>query len=290
MSQRKRRSSSGNSIDVHTKTAVNPHATPPKLVPHSLGFPPSEFSPRKHNSSEQSTRYPNIAIEKATGRKSCKSGGNARYLESEGERRKRSDKAGKSEWTVEESKTLFELFKRFGSQWVIIAKHLPRHCENDVKNRFYTTLKRVATQAQLEDPVQYTSKFVKSKKNLIQFVDAAIKIGHMLPSKRGRKKNIEKLKAKTEGLLFPKRNPFVQPAPSTLPLQSDVKGHVQYVSDMCIVQPVLQYPLLIYSFSLSSPTSPQFAATPLPFSSLPSHQLPEYQQCQATFGTNGFAG
>lgn len=100
--------------------------------------------------------------------------------------------------------TLFQLYKSLGSRWVAISKYLPRHTEGDIKNKFYTTLKRVATQAQLEDPVHYDSHFVKCKKNLIQFVDAAIQYSHLLSSKKGRKKNCDKLKARSEGLLFPK--------------------------------------------------------------------------------------
>lgn len=115
------------------------------------------------------------------------------------------------EWTVEESQLLFKLFKDYGSRWVVIAKFLRRHDENDIKNKFYTTLKRVATQAQLEDPVQYTSQFVKCKKNLTQFVDAAMKFGHLLSSRKGRKKKSEKAKALTEGFLFPKTPAIFQP-------------------------------------------------------------------------------
>lgn len=44
----------------------------------------------------------------------------------------------------------------------------------------------------------------KCKKNLIQFVDIAIEFCHLLPSKKGRKKNSDKLRARTNGVLFPK--------------------------------------------------------------------------------------
>lgn len=91
-----------------------------------------------------------------------------------------------------------------GSKWVAISKYLQNRTESDVKNKFYTTLKRVATQAQIENPVKFNPKFVKCKKNLIQFVDAAILYNHLLSSKKGRKKNADKAKARREGLLFPK--------------------------------------------------------------------------------------
>jgi len=66
-------------------------------------------------------------------------------------------------------------------------------------------LKKVATHAQLEDPVRFNSQFIKSKKNLIQFVDAAITYGKNLPSKRGRKRNIDRQLAPRNPILFPIR-------------------------------------------------------------------------------------
>lgn len=96
------------------------------------------------------------------------------------------------------------MYKQLGCRWVAISKYLTRHTEGDIKNKFYTTLKRVATQAQLEDPIRFNSDFEKCKSNLVQFVDAAMQYGHLLSSKKGRKKNSDKVKARTVGLLFPK--------------------------------------------------------------------------------------
>ena len=45
------------------------------------------------------------------------------------------------------------------------------------------------------------SSFVKSKENLIQFVDLALSHGHLLKSKKGRKSTAEKTKARNEGFL-----------------------------------------------------------------------------------------
>ena len=103
----------------------------------------------------------------------------------------------------------------------MISLKFPGRTENDVKNRFYTTLKRVATRAQLEDPVRYSPSFIKCKNNLIQFVDAAIMYGQLLPSKRGRKKNSEKKLAGKQSILFPST-----PPPRIFPSQlSDFSGN-----------------------------------------------------------------
>lgn len=123
----------------------------------------------------------------------------------------------KQEWSNEETLELFRQYKMMGAKWVAISKRLPGRTEGEVKNKFYTTLKRVATQAQLENPVAFDAKFVKCKQNLLQFVDAAIQYNHLLPSKKGRKRNSDKLKARCQGLLFPK-------SPS-LPMKEEASGY-----------------------------------------------------------------
>lgn len=45
----------------------------------------------------------------------------------------------------------------------------------------------MATQEQLRHPERFGGYLVKTKENLIQFIDEAIEYGHTLPSKRGRK-------------------------------------------------------------------------------------------------------
>ncbi len=113
----------------------------------------------------------------------------------------------KTPWTEEDTQKLLMWYKILGSKWSTISHKFPGRSENDVKNRFYTTLKRVATRAQIEDPVRYSSTFIKCKENLVQFVDAAILYGQYLPSKRGRKKNSEKKLAATQSILFPSLDP-----------------------------------------------------------------------------------
>ena len=66
-----------------------------------------------------------------------------------------------------------------------MAKNFPGMSENQVKNRFYSTLRRVATK-------KADNKGVKiGKEYLIQFLEDAILYGHNCRSKRGRKpKNV----------------------------------------------------------------------------------------------------
>lgn len=91
------------------------------------------------------------------------------------------------EWTEEDDQKLFMLYKEEGSHWSVIAQHFLGLNENQVKNRFYSTLRRLATKKALSNP--NGEQFVKTKKkDLIEFVDEAILYGHSCRSKRGRKR------------------------------------------------------------------------------------------------------
>jgi len=111
-------------------------------------------------------------------------------------------KVSKKSWSDEETRRLLMIFKTYGSKWSMIAKMFPGRSENEVKNKFYTTLKRVVTRAHLEDPAKYPTSFGKSKESLIKFVDLAILFERLLSSKRGRKKNLYKRDANENPLII----------------------------------------------------------------------------------------
>jgi hypothetical protein len=94
------------------------------------------------------------------------------------------------QWTEEADKKLFELYKVKGSCWSIIANDFPRLTENQVKNRFYSTLRRLATKKAMSDPRGEQRPKTK-KKDLVAFVDDAILYGHNCCSKRGRKRKLK---------------------------------------------------------------------------------------------------
>ena len=98
-------------------------------------------------------------------------------------------------WTEDEDKKLFELFKKLGTRWSMIIKYFDDRSENDVKNRFYSTLRRVATKKRREDP-ELLNINPNSKTDLVKYVDDALHYGHDCFSKRGRMRRdlIEKLK------------------------------------------------------------------------------------------------
>ncbi len=74
-----------------------------------------------------------------------------------------------------------------GSQWSVIAKEFRNRTANQVKNRFYSTLRRVAIKKH-EQSGSTCPLHPQSKKFLLQYVDDAISFGHNCASKRGRKK------------------------------------------------------------------------------------------------------
>jgi len=51
----------------------------------------------------------------------------------------------KGNWTKAEDELIFQLYQKYGSSWSKIAKYVPGRTENSIKNRFYSTLRKVAT-------------------------------------------------------------------------------------------------------------------------------------------------
>ena len=91
------------------------------------------------------------------------------------------------EWTEEEDKRLFTLFKQKGPHWSVLAKGFPGRTDNQIKNRFYSTLRRVATKKRSTDPSVLPDR-AQCKQELLKYVDEALEYGRHCWSKRGRKK------------------------------------------------------------------------------------------------------
>jgi hypothetical protein len=52
----------------------------------------------------------------------------------------------KGGWSAEEDYTIFKFFSQYGSKWSKIAINLPGRTENSIKNRFYSTLRRISAE------------------------------------------------------------------------------------------------------------------------------------------------
>mmetsp|Transcript_22588 Transcript_22588/g.40658 ORF Transcript_22588/g.40658 Transcript_22588/m.40658 type:complete len:254 (-) Transcript_22588:144-905(-) len=53
----------------------------------------------------------------------------------------------KGEWKPEEDSLIFQLYNTYGPRWTQIAKHLNGRTENSIKNRFYTTIRKIKTKS-----------------------------------------------------------------------------------------------------------------------------------------------
>ena len=102
---------------------------------------------------------------------------------------KRNNKeAVKDDWTEDEDKRLFRLYKQVGTKWSTIVKEFQGRSENQLKNRFYSTLRRVATKKCRENPGCDHIPVPRNKDDLLPYVEMALEFGHNCRSKRGRKK------------------------------------------------------------------------------------------------------
>jgi hypothetical protein len=70
----------------------------------------------------------------------------------------------KTAWTSEEDHTIFEHHKKLGNQWAEIAKMLPGRTDNSIKNRYYSTMRRLMRQRQREASERLTKGYLEEKK------------------------------------------------------------------------------------------------------------------------------
>lgn len=156
----------------------------------------------------------------------------------------------KAEWSNDELQKLFQLVKKEGSKWTKLQKYFPGRTNTDVKNKFYCELKKVATQAKLEDPERYDDNFIFCKSNLMQFIDIACKQGHRLSSKKGRKTIEDRAEARKRKHIF------------TNPKESSPSKEVDKKIEENIVHPTTTLPQY-YSFPAPLPHIMPIVAIPI---------------------------
>jgi len=55
-------------------------------------------------------------------------------------------KINKAKWIEAEERLLFQLYQKCGPKWCSLVSHFENRTENSIKNRFYSTLRRIATE------------------------------------------------------------------------------------------------------------------------------------------------
>ncbi len=78
----------------------------------------------------------------------------------------------KGNWSVQEDYLIFKLFSQYGSKWAKIASYFKGRTENSIKNRFYSTLRRIAYEYQKKD--EEGAHKIKSQKELLNYLPIAI--------------------------------------------------------------------------------------------------------------------
>jgi hypothetical protein len=101
----------------------------------------------------------------------------------------------KGNWTSYEDYMIFKLYNEYGSKWAKIASFLKGRTENSIKNRFYSTLRRLAYEDQKKENITQLprDKFI-SQKDLLNYLPKAIK-------EKEHYYNLEKDNVKTENTL-----------------------------------------------------------------------------------------
>jgi hypothetical protein len=90
------------------------------------------------------------------------------------------------EWTEYEDKLLFTLYKQYGPKWVTLAPFFTGRSVKNLKNRFYSTLRRIARIKANAHKDSELACLIKEYK--AEYVEEALKHGHTCFSKRGRPK------------------------------------------------------------------------------------------------------
>lgn len=57
----------------------------------------------------------------------------------------------KGDWKPEEDALIFQMYQNLGPRWTLIAKQLHGRTENSIKNRFYSTIRKMKQQSQMSD-------------------------------------------------------------------------------------------------------------------------------------------
>jgi len=96
----------------------------------------------------------------------------------------------KGNWEPEEDFMIFKLFNEFGSQWSKINRHFNRRTENSIKNRFYSTLRRIAAEKKKENSEKETFSLGSKLDGLIRYIPDALEEKSQILMKKNNHKEL----------------------------------------------------------------------------------------------------
>ena len=107
----------------------------------------------------------------------------------------------KGEWTGEEDAVIFQMFQAKGPKWTLIAQCLEGRTENSIKNRFYSTLRKMKAQGQapafVVKPEMLQEEKVESEEQMSTLIDQIQHFQNLLEST---KSQIMQLECSIDGL------------------------------------------------------------------------------------------
>jgi hypothetical protein len=81
----------------------------------------------------------------------------------------------KGNWSPEEDFIIFDSYRQFGSHWTKIAEKLPGRTENSIKNRFYSTLRRISSRKKVEkNQIECVSSSSIPLNKLVEYLPEAL--------------------------------------------------------------------------------------------------------------------
>ncbi len=79
----------------------------------------------------------------------------------------------KGQWDTAEDYIIFKLYKANGAKWTEISSKLPGRTENSIKNRFYSTLRRIALDRCGDNTIRAEEILKLQKKHLLYYFNDA---------------------------------------------------------------------------------------------------------------------
>ncbi len=98
----------------------------------------------------------------------------------------------KGNWSAKEDYQIFQLYNQYGSKWAKIASYLNGRTENSIKNRFYSTLRRIAYEHQ-KKITDNTKNKIRYQKDLLKYIPQAIEEKSKKIGESNENQNFEKI-------------------------------------------------------------------------------------------------